>query len=93
MKRLLRFVPVVFFSVIGTVLPKQDRAAFFTFFWWSWLLMLVIADPIASWLGTRDRVGDSYTDTHLLVTHLNQGLRWAVLGWLIYHFTVAHRFS
>lgn len=64
---------------------------FWTFFWWLWFAMLLIGDPIATWLGYhRDHVGDKYTDTHLIVTHLNEGLRCAVLGWLIYHFLFAH---
>lgn len=67
--------------------------AFFTYFWWLWFAMLLVGDPIASWLGNRDHVGDDYTDTHLIVTHLSYGLRIAVLAWLAYHFLVAHRAS
>jgi hypothetical protein len=63
---------------------------FWPFFWWLWFAMLIIGDPIAMWLGRREHVGDQLTDTHLIVTHLNMGLRWAVLGWMIYHFTIAH---
>lgn len=67
---------------------------FWTFFWWIWLAMLAIGDPIASWLGEHKyKVGDDFTDTHLLVTHINYGLRVAVLAWLAYHFLVQHRLS
>jgi len=63
---------------------------FWTSFWWLWFAMLLIGDPIASWLGQHRKVGDEFTDTHLIVTHLNLSLRCAVLGWLIYHFLFAH---
>ena len=66
---------------------------FWQFWWVAWFVMLVVGDPIASWLGNRDHVGDQYTDTHLIVTHLNEGLRCAVLGWLIWHFLFAHRLT
>ncbi len=62
--------------------------------WWSiWFLMLVVGDPIANWLGNHYKVGDGYTDTHFLVTHINYGLRIAVLAWLAYHFLIAHKVS
>lgn len=64
---------------------------FWTYFWVIWVLMLVIGDPIAMWMGDRAHVGDRYTDTHLLVTHISMAIRWAILGWLIYHFTIAHK--
>lgn len=64
---------------------------FWTAFWWVWLAMLVIGDPIASWLGEhRYHEGDDLTDTHLLVTHINYGLRVAILAWLVYHFLFQH---
>lgn len=63
---------------------------FYTYFWWIWFAMLLIGDPIASWLGGRYKVGDEFTDTHLIVTHLDMGLRFAVIGWLIYHFLILH---
>ena len=66
---------------------------FFTYFWWVWFAMLVIGDPIASWLGNREHMGDRFTATHLIVTHLSMGLRLAVLTWLFYHFVFAHRVS
>lgn len=66
---------------------------FWTYFWVIWLVMLVVGDPIAMWLGNRGHVGDDYTDTHLLVTHISMGLRVAVLAWLAYHFLVQHRFN
>jgi hypothetical protein len=64
---------------------------FWTFFWVLWLAMLVIGDPIALWFGDRSHLGDGYTDTHLLVTHIGMGLRVAIIAWLVYHFLVAHR--
>ena len=66
---------------------------FWTYFWVIWFAMLVIGDPIATWLSRKDHVGDTYTDTHLLVTHISVGLRIAVLAWLAYHFLVAHKVS
>lgn len=63
---------------------------FWTIFWSIWFLMLVVGDPIASWLGQHSGKGDGYTDTHLLVTHINYGLRVAVIAWLSYHFLVQH---
>lgn len=66
---------------------------FWEIFWSIWFLMLVVGDPIASYLGQHDGQGDGYTDTHLLVTHINYGLRVAVIAWLAYHFLVQHRLS
>lgn len=66
---------------------------FWQLFWWAWFAMLLIGDPIASWMGQHSGKGDDYTDTHLIVTHLNAGLRCAVLGWLIYHFLIQHKLT
>jgi hypothetical protein len=63
---------------------------FWSFYWWLWFGLLVVGDPIANWLGDRAHVGGEYTDTHLIVSHLNTGLRCAVLAWLCYHFLVAN---
>lgn len=65
--------------------------AFYTYFWVVWFAMLVIGDPIATWLGHRDHVGDAYTDTHFISTHISLGVRAAIVGWLIYHFFVQHK--
>lgn len=54
-------------------------------YWIVWFLMLVVGDPIFIWLG-----GETDSDTHFLVTHINYGLRIAILAWLAYHFLVAH---
>lgn len=69
---------------------KTFLAYFYTCWWWVWFGMLLIGDPIASWLGQKYGVGDRFTDTHLIVRVLDPGLRAAVLGWLIWHFLVAH---
>lgn len=63
---------------------------FFTIWWWVWFAMLLIGDPIASYLGQKYGIGDVFTDTHLIVRILNPGLRAAVIGWLIWHFLIAH---
>lgn len=63
---------------------------FWQFFWVLWFLMLVIGDPIASYLGQHSNKGDEYTDTHLLVAHISMNLRVAILAWLVYHFLWLH---
>lgn len=55
-------------------------------FWSVWFAMLVIGDPLFIHFG-----GEQASDTHFLVTHINYGLRVAVLAWLAYHFLIAHR--
>lgn len=67
--------------------------AFWTAYWWVWLGMLLVGDPIASWLGQHEGAGDGDTATHLIVTHLSIGLRAAVIGWIAWHFLVAHKAS
>lgn len=64
---------------------------FWTIYWTLWLLMLVIGDPIAVWLGHRDKVGDKYSDTHYLVVVLGTPVIASVIVWLAIHFLIVHR--
>lgn len=63
---------------------------FWRFFWLLWFIMLVVGDPIAAWMSHRAKLGDEYTDTHMLVTHIGYGVRVGILAWLVYHFLVEH---
>jgi hypothetical protein len=54
-------------------------------FWWIWLAMVLIGDPLFIHLG-----GEKASDTHFLVTHITYGLRVGILAWLAYHFLIAH---
>lgn len=63
---------------------------FWTNLWALWLLMLIVADPIAMWMGNKYKVGDEFTDTHFLATHIPIAIRAGILGWLVYHFMVQH---
>ena len=58
---------------------------FWDIFWAVWLAMLVIGDPIANFV-----FGEQASDTHFLATHISVGLRAGILGWVTYHFLVAH---
>lgn len=55
-------------------------------YWSMWLAMLVIGDPVLIKIG-----GEKLSDTHFLASHIAIGLRAGILGWLIWHFLVAHR--
>lgn len=70
---------------------RNALRVFFEYWWILWFLMLVVGDPIAVWLGKRNHVGDSYTDTHFIATHISMGLRVAILAWLAYHILIAHQ--
>lgn len=71
------------------VRPKGNRVFIFaSVFWAIWLAMLVIGDPLWTFLG-----GEKYSDTHFLVVRIGMGLRVGILAWLAYHFLVAHRKS
>lgn len=58
---------------------------FWEIFWAVWLAMLVIGDPIANFV-----FGEQASDTHFLVTHISIGLRAGIIGWVAWHFLVAH---
>lgn len=58
---------------------------FWDVFWLVWLLMLVVGDPIASWV-----FGEKATDTHFLATHISVSLRVPIIAWVAYHFIVVH---
>jgi hypothetical protein len=58
---------------------------FWDAFWSLWVLMLLVGDPVAILTG-----GEQNSDTHFLVTHVNIGLRAGIIGWVAWHFLVAH---
>ena len=64
---------------------RSKMQIFWDTFWIIWFAMLVIGDPIANFV-----YGEQYSDTHFLVTHISVGLRAGILGWITYHFLVAH---
>lgn len=72
---------------------KQFWGILFTYWWIVWIAMLIVGDPIAKLLGDKYKVGDRFTDTHFLVTHISMGLRIAILAWMLYHFLVLHKVS
>ncbi len=65
--------------------------ALFTWGWLFWIGYLVIVDPVAVWFGRRDHVGDEYTDTHFIATHIPMSARVCIIAWLAYHFLVVHQ--
>lgn len=58
---------------------------FWDIFWLTWIAMLVIGDPIAIHFW-----GEHASDTHFLATHISVGIRAGIIGWITYHFLVAH---
>ena len=56
-----------------------------TTYWSIWLAMLVIGDPLWIHFG-----GEKASDTHMLSEYIPIGIRAGILGWLAYHFLVAH---
>jgi Na+-driven multidrug efflux pump len=64
---------------------------FWICYWCFWLLMLVVGDPIAVYLGKKDKVGDTFTLTHFLVVVLGTPVIAAVIVWLSIHFLIVHR--
>ena len=54
-------------------------------YWSIWLTMLVVGDPLWIELG-----GEKASDTHFLAEYIPIGVRAGILGWLAYHFLVAH---
>jgi hypothetical protein len=68
--------------------PDARRSAvqlFWECFWWTWILMLIVGDPIANWV-----FGEQASDTHFLVTHVSVSLRVPIIAWVAWHFLVAH---
>lgn len=54
-------------------------------YWAIWLALLVIGDPLLIWIG-----GEKLSDTHFIAYYIPIGIRAGILGWLVYHFMVAH---
>ena len=64
---------------------------FWAVYWTIWLAMILVADPIADFLGKRNHVGDKYTFTHYAAVHLGPSVIIGILAYLMWHFLVVHR--
>lgn len=72
-----------------------NSLSFWTKFWAVFvagtLLILALADVTAVIRGHHDKVGDEFTLTHFLVSHVGLSVLGAGIGYLVAHFLIVHR--
>ncbi len=64
-------------------------------FYWLWvgfIVYFVVVEGIAIYYEIKLKIGDGDTLTHFLVTNIPLGIRFALIGWLIYHFLIVHKY-